>query len=41
MKIRWSPEASADFAEIVEYIRKEILPSPTEWHMTSTIESPR
>jgi len=22
MKIRWSPEAAADFAAIVEYIRK-------------------
>jgi addiction module RelE/StbE family toxin len=23
MKIRWSPEAAADFAEIVEYIRNQ------------------
>ena len=23
MKVRWSPEASADFATIVEYIRKQ------------------
>jgi toxin ParE1/3/4 len=23
MKIRWSPEAAADFAEIAEYIRKQ------------------
>jgi plasmid stabilization system protein ParE len=29
MTVRWSPEAAADFAAIVEYIRKQ-NPSPAE-----------
>lgn len=40
MTVRWSSEAAADFAAIVEYIRKQILQQPIESPIKSTVALP-